>query len=54
MLSCPFGGRRKVQVTNFVLEELDGSSLVFTAFYNGLDANYNRASAFCFFSSLYI
>ena len=57
ILSCLFGGRRKVQVTKFAFEDfifVVGSAansvdttLEFAAFLSGPDAKYNRANAFC-------
>ena len=60
ILSCLFGGRRKVQVTKFAFEDFIfvvgsaansvGTTLEFAAFLSGPDAKYNRANAFWFYS----
>ena len=61
ILSCLFGGRRKVQVTNLPSRSSSqvvgsaassvGTTLEFTAFGSGPEAKPSRASAFWFFLS---
>ena len=61
ILSCLFGGRRKVEITKFAFEDfifvvssaanLVGTTLEFAAFRSRLDAKDSRASAFWFFLS---
>ena len=66
ILSCLFGGRRKVQFRRKKLDDIVqakssnlsrrfcsnsvGTQLEVAAFRSGFEAKYNRASAFCFFS----
>ena len=68
ILSCLFGGRRKVQFRrkNWAIKfrrkvqiclvgsvaNSAGTPLEFAAFRSGFDAKYSRASAFCFFLSI--